>query len=478
MPVNAPAGICPSCLLNAGLELESAATATKGSRFTPPTTEELSSQLPHLDIQEFIGRGGMGAVYKARHLDLDRVVAVKILPAEIENEEAFTERFAREARALAKLNHPNIVSVFDFGQINDQYYFLMEFVDGTNLRSVIDSGNIEPHEALDIVRQLCDALEYAHSQGVVHRDIKPENILVDKSGRIKIADFGLAKLLDESVDESLTATRQVMGSLRYMAPEQTRGTKTVDHRADIFSLGVVFYELLTGDLPIGRFQLPSQKAATDTRLDRIVLRALENEPADRYQKASEVNHDITSLANHPIAAQAPVKSFPAATESNDPRISRKAIFGAVWILFFVVATFVSLALVVMVLTPMQSNYDSSISTDVGPPNSVSTTGILFMLVILLPVVLVGLSSLIGTPLLGVAAVKDIKQSNGQLTGLGLAIFDIVFYPIMLFNLIYIGAIFYACSFSPFGRIALLIGILSVPFIDFLLYRLALKHVKE
>ena len=174
----------------------------------------------------------------------------------------------------------------------------MEYVDGVNLRQAIQAGGIDAKQALAIVPQICDALQFAHDEGVVHRDVKPENILVDKRGRVKIADFGLAKLLGQGPGNvSLTATQQVMGTLRYMAPEQMEGTKGVDHRADIYSLGVVFYELLTGELPIGRFAPPSKKVEIDVRLDEVVLRALEKEPEQRYQHASEVKTEVEQIAS-------------------------------------------------------------------------------------------------------------------------------------------------------------------------------------
>ncbi len=152
----------------------------------------------------------------------------------------------------------------------------MEYVEGVNLRQAILAGGMSPEQAFSIVPQICDALQFAHDEGIVHRDIKPENILLDKRGRVKIADFGLAKLVGATADHTLTAEHQVMGTLRYMAPEQMEGTHAVDHRADIYSLGVVFYELLTGELPIGRFAPPSQKVQVDVRLDEVVLRPWKN----------------------------------------------------------------------------------------------------------------------------------------------------------------------------------------------------------
>lgn len=293
--------------MNAGLESGAAADPVVNETlpspqptragFVPPEIAALAARFPQLEILELLGKGGMGAVYKARQRGLDRFVAIKILPPEIGNDPAFAERFAREARALGKLNHPHIVAVYDFGQVDGLYYFLMEYVEGANLRQAIRSGGITAKDALAIVSQVCDALQFAHDEGVVHRDIKPENILIDKRGRVKIADFGLAKLLgQEQADQGLTHTHQVMGTLRYMAPEQMQGSKEVDHRADIFSLGVVFYELLTGELPIGRFAPPSKTVGVDVRLDEVVLRALEREPTLRYQQASEVRTEVQAIA--------------------------------------------------------------------------------------------------------------------------------------------------------------------------------------
>ena len=194
----------------------------------------------------------MGAVYKVRQRMLDRVVALKILPLEISRDPTFAERFTREARALAKLTHPSIVTVYEFGEMDGLYYLLMEFVDGVNLRQAIQAESLGPAEALAVISQICGALQYAHDEGVVHRDIKPENVLLDTRGQVKIADFGLAKLLGLSpIEVTLTATHQVMGTFHYMAPEQLERPLEVDHRADIYSLGVVFYELLTGELPLG-----------------------------------------------------------------------------------------------------------------------------------------------------------------------------------------------------------------------------------
>ncbi len=282
--------------------------------FEPPSLEQIGKLFPALEITELLGAGGMGAVYKARQKGLDRIVALKILPEELGHDVKFALRFTREARTLARLNHPNIVSVFEFGNVEDIYFFLMEYVDGSTLRDVVRSGQLAPEQALAIVPHLCDALQYAHDQAVVHRDIKPENILLAKDGSVKIADFGLSRIVGnenqataQTAQTRLTQAHQVLGTPRYMAPEQLEGSHGVDHRADIYSLGVVFYEMLTGELPIGRFEAPSQKVQIDVRLDEVVLRTLQQEPQRRYQAASEIKSDLHSIASSPDHAFSPTK---------------------------------------------------------------------------------------------------------------------------------------------------------------------------
>jgi serine/threonine protein kinase len=310
------------------------------ARPSPPTPGEVAAAFPQLEIVELIGQGGMGFVFKARQPKLERVVALKILPQSSTTDLRFAERFAREGRLLARLNHPNIVTIHDFGQADGFFYLLMEYVDGVNLRQALQAGRFSPEQALAVVPKICDALQFAHCEGILHRDIKPENILLDAKGRVKIADFGIARLISEQQPEArLTGSGGTLGTPHYMAPEQVERPATVDHRADIYSLGVVFYEMLTGELPLGKFQPPSQKVQVDVRLDDVVLHALEKEPSRRYQQASEVKTDVDRITSTPppAAAEKPnLKASGSATEKPDRFWRRFAIIVALVLLAMII----------------------------------------------------------------------------------------------------------------------------------------------
>ena len=293
---DAPGGLCPHCLMQFVAMSTGGADFPLGDR-SPPELETIRSAFPQLEILELIGQGGMGAVFKARQPKLDRIVALKILPIRLAREPLFAERFEREGRLLARLNHPNIVGVYDFGQAGGLYYLIMEYVDGVNLRQAFASARFTPQQALSVIPKICEALQFAHDEGVLHRDIKPENILLDTKGRVKIADFGIAKFAGVDDKTGLTATGATIGTPHYMAPEQVERPADVDHRADIFSLGVVFYEMLTGELPLGRFSAPSERTKSlDARIDKVVMRALEKDRERRQQSANEVRTQVEFLS--------------------------------------------------------------------------------------------------------------------------------------------------------------------------------------
>ena len=309
--------LCPRCVMKLGLQSKIA--GEQGRNWVAPAVTDLAELFPDLEIHSLLGRGGMGAVYKATQKSLNRPVALKILPPAMIALPGFQERFVREAQAMAKLNHPHIVVIHEFGSCGDIFFFIMEYVEGLNLRTLLDKGGIRPEEALTIVPQICEALQYAHDHHVVHRDIKPENVLLDVNGSIKITDFGLARLIDPGAQGSTTATQNVLGTPVYMAPEQIEHPAQADHRADIYSLGVVFYQLLTGELPLGRFPPPSRKVQIDVRLDEVVLRSLEKDPSLRYQQANEVRTDVETIVSTPGNTSKPHQNRNDDTNQGIPR---------------------------------------------------------------------------------------------------------------------------------------------------------------
>ncbi len=257
----------------------------------PPAPEHLALLLPEYEIVRFIGRGGMGAVYQGTQRMLKRQVAIKLLPSELAANPQFVTRFEREAQTLARLQHPGIVTIYEFGRTEEGHlFFVMEFVDGADLHHLIHGPGLEPQQALELTVQICEALHYAHEQGVIHRDIKPPNVLINKEGKAKLADFGLARPL---VPENTATMSQFMGTLNYMAPEQFGGK--ADQRADIFALGVMLYEMLTGTFPVGAFDLPSLKSKVDSRIDQVVLKAMRQEPERRYQQVSELREEVEHI---------------------------------------------------------------------------------------------------------------------------------------------------------------------------------------
>lgn len=293
LPTDAPGGLCPACvLLGASGEIDPPAV---------PSLKEIQSAFPQFEILECIGRGGMGVVYEVRQPQLDRLLALKILLPGLDHDPGFAERFSREARALARLGHPNIVAVHDFGETGGYFWLTMEYVDRVNLRQAMQAARFTPAQALALIPDLCAALQYAHDHNILHRDIKPENILLNIRARVKIADFGIARIAgDDRGEFTLTRTGNVLGSTAYIAPEQIERPQDVDHRADLYSLGVVFYEMLTGELPLGRFPAPSEKSASDPRLDEVVFRSLEKDREKRYQTAEEFRDNLSNPLDPPV----------------------------------------------------------------------------------------------------------------------------------------------------------------------------------
>lgn len=266
----------------------------------------VGQRLGGYEVEQLLGTGGMAVVVRGRQLTLNRPVAIKVLSHDLADNPLFVVRFDSEAAALAHLNHPNIVNVIDRGRQDKTYFIVMEYVEGETLQDRLKArGRLPQAEALAILRQVCSALAYAHRKGVVHRDIKPGNIMIDAEGRVKITDFGLAHLTAAGRDFDLTKTGQTMGTLKYMAPEQLQDPKSVDARADIYSVGVVLYEMLTGKLPVGAFKLPSELTReVDVRLDDVVLKAMRADPADRFASVEELMQRITEIERTPrITAQ-------------------------------------------------------------------------------------------------------------------------------------------------------------------------------
>ena len=255
--------------------------------FDVPSLEEMNAYLPQFQFEKLAACGGMGAVYKAYQESLDRRVAVKILPPEFGAEKEFTDRFKIEARAMAKLNHTNIVGVYDFGiTAGGHLYLVMEWIEGKSLHDLIHKGSLSLRKATNLAMQLCEALTFAHEHQIIHRDIKPGNIMVNDSDHVKVADFGLARPVSDEAEQE-----NPFGTPDYAAPE-IRGGSVVDHRVDIYAAGVVLYEMLTGTIPGEPRRSVTEFAKISTRWDAIVGKAIDADPEKRYQDAGELRAHI------------------------------------------------------------------------------------------------------------------------------------------------------------------------------------------
>ena len=413
LPPQAPQGLCPRCLF-AGLAAPTEVDAPSAAPAPSPTPEELAPHFPQLEILECLGRGGMGVVYKARQKSLNRLVALKLLAPERADDPQFAERFSREAQALASLNHPHIVAVHDFGRAGGFYFLIMEFVDGVNLRQLLQAKRLTPQEALSIVPPICEALQCAHDRGIVHRDIKPENLLIDKAGTVKIADFGIARIVtresaggEEGIAPRVPSRTTMLGTPDYAAPEQHERAATADHRADIYSLGVVLYEMLTGERPRLNFVPPSKRIQVDVRIDEIVLRALERAPELRFATATEFRTQVENLSGGIDQAPAPVTIASGPGREAAERFSRTAIAGACCAIYAVIVVPAFIA----------HEMETREFWDAGPFHS----GPMFFFFFLL--ILPGFIAPFAATLFGWISVSQIRRSAGKLHGLWLAVFD-------------------------------------------------------
>ncbi|MGD1084277.1 MAG: protein kinase, partial [Verrucomicrobiota bacterium] len=454
---NAPAGLCPNCLMALNLKTQTVFTGDSPAAHPPLPPEEIAPLFPQLEILECLGRGGMGVVYKARQKTLNRLAALKLLAPERAGDATFAARFTREAQALAALSHPNIVTIYDFGRAGGFYFLLMEFVDGVNLRQLLRARKFTPEEALAVVPPLCDALQFAHDRGIVHRDIKPENLLLNKQGRVKVADFGIAKMLGggdggagpglsgPAVASAETTTQSTVGTPGYSAPEQKSDPQRVDSRADIYSLGVVFYEMLTGELPGKRLEPPSKKVQIDVRLDEVVLRALEKTPELRWQTAAQMRKRVETIACTSSDPSPPNEKV--STPESQPRCSRLAIAGACCSLLFLVTML------------MPSVLEFFVGAHIWTTWSSHTWRLLdFMLQ---PV---ALASGLAMTLLGWRAVSQIVHSAGRIRGLGLAVYAGLCCPLFVLDSLILNAPFAFRGMTLFGVAVTWIAVLAFDFL--------------
>lgn len=455
---DSPQGLCPTCLLTRaiGSPVESSFDRP-WAKDKSPDIEELTQAFDDFEIEAPIGQGSMGAVYRARQVKSGRVVALKILSADLATDAEFAERFLREGKTLARLHHPHIVKVYESGKRSGFFYLVMEFVDGPNLRGLIQSQRFQTSEVVSLLPQLCEALQYAHDEGVVHRDIKPENILIDELGQVKVADFGLAKLSQSKELVSITGTGRVMGTPHYMAPEQIERPDTVDHRADIYALGVVTYELLTGELPLGRFPLPSENHKVSKKFDAIVLKALQKSPDQRYHKVAELLQELREIRETGYDSSLLRGEDQALLmSSGQASLCRHTLLGALS-LPFVLFTFLA------VFTLKVSDSDSPQSGFQWLPLVLAIGGILS------PVMTTGF---------GLSGASRIFKSKGRLYGLTLATILSLFYPIICLDGIFLGLFMAVKGQAEYWNFLLLVWILGIVALDVFLVAKALQSTRS
>lgn len=288
--------------------------------FIPPTTDELAPLFPGYQIIRLIACGGMGAVYEAIQTSLDRPVAIKILPQEFTSDDSFRLAFETEAKAMARLNHPNLIGVYDFGEVNGMLYIIMEYVPGISLFHAANGQPILQEEVATLVSAVCRGLAHAHENGIIHRDIKPANILLNHDNEPKIGDFGLARPLEKQLQEG----EDIFGTPGYTAPEVVQFPQSVDHRSDIFSLGVLLHELLTGMLPEADARSASAISSCDPRFDAVIRKATHPIPSQRYHHANEIAAEIAKIQT--TAGPRILQTTPSpARNPRSPRVARPTV---------------------------------------------------------------------------------------------------------------------------------------------------------
>jgi serine/threonine protein kinase len=325
--------------------------------FTAPAPSCLAPLFPGHDIECLIATGGMGAVYRAVQKSLDRSVAIKILPREFSTDAAFRTGFETEAKAMARLNHPNLIGVYDFGEVDGMLYISMEYVPGNSLFHSAHGVAIDPAEVIRLVTGICSGLSHAHENGIIHRDIKPSNILLDLKANPKIGDFGIAR----PVERKPMAGEEIFGTPQYTAPEVVTAPEAIDHRADIFSVGVILHELLTGRLPAEDPRPASVVSHCDPRFDAIIRRATDPVPGCRYAGAMEIAHDLQHIARSPgPRIHRPDPSGPPVTA---PPRRHKTSSGFAWIVILLLAA----TLAAIVLWRISDEKNRSLATTPMPP---------------------------------------------------------------------------------------------------------------
>ncbi|MES2657243.1 MAG: protein kinase [Verrucomicrobiota bacterium] len=305
--------------------------------FVAPDPADLAPLFPGYEIQGLIATGGMGAVYCAVQKSLDRTVALKILPQELSKDAAFCAGFEAEAKAMARLNHPNLIGVYDFGEVNGMLYIIMEYVPGKSIYHSAYGKSIDPKEVIRLVTGVCNGLAHAHENGILHRDIKPSNILLDLNAEPKIGDFGLARPIGSKIEEG----EEIFGTPHYTAPEVVNSPHSVDYRADIFSVGVLLHELLTGLLPAADPRPASTIVHCDTRFDAIIRKATQPLAAARYSSAKEIAKDLQGISSSlvPKGPRSPVVAThrPAKRVRGTTHAGPKKSSNSVWVVFLLAA---------------------------------------------------------------------------------------------------------------------------------------------